>query len=133
MIVLLDSMPYTHYIIVRRDMPLGVVCAQVAHAAGESFASYVGNWNLLAQRGQATTDPTVSEQTIVVVLGVSDEKKLKKLAKRLSAENIKHVSFREPDMDNQMTAIGLYPCPREDVRHILRRFDPIQELTAGVV
>jgi hypothetical protein len=27
----------THYIFVRRDLPLGVIAAQVAHAAGESF------------------------------------------------------------------------------------------------
>lgn len=27
----------THYILVRRDLPFGVLCAMVAHAAGESF------------------------------------------------------------------------------------------------
>lgn len=30
----------THYIIVRRDLPYGVICAMVAHAAGESFYLY---------------------------------------------------------------------------------------------
>lgn len=30
----------THYIIVRRDLPFGVTCAMVAHAAGESFYLY---------------------------------------------------------------------------------------------
>lgn len=27
----------THYLVVRRDLPVGVLCAQLAHAAGESF------------------------------------------------------------------------------------------------
>jgi hypothetical protein len=26
-----------HYVVVRRDLPFGVICAQLAHAAGESF------------------------------------------------------------------------------------------------
>lgn len=30
----------THYIIVRRDLPLGVVLAQVTHAAGESYYKF---------------------------------------------------------------------------------------------
>jgi hypothetical protein len=29
--------PLTHYVIVRRDLPFGVLCAQLTHAAGESF------------------------------------------------------------------------------------------------
>jgi hypothetical protein len=33
-------MPLTHYIIVRRDLPFGQILAQVAHAAGESFALF---------------------------------------------------------------------------------------------
>lgn len=28
---------FTHYVIVRRDLPFGTTCAQIAHAAGESF------------------------------------------------------------------------------------------------
>lgn len=31
------SATLTHYIIVRRNLPYGVICAMVAHAAGESF------------------------------------------------------------------------------------------------
>jgi hypothetical protein len=30
----------THYIVVRRDLPFGVVAAQIAHAAGESFYAF---------------------------------------------------------------------------------------------
>lgn len=29
--------PYTHYVVVRRDLALGVLLAMIAHAAGESF------------------------------------------------------------------------------------------------
>lgn len=32
---------YTHYVIVRRDLPVGVLAAQITHAAGESFAAFV--------------------------------------------------------------------------------------------
>lgn len=34
---------FTHYIIVRRDLPFGVTCAMVAHAAGESFYAFAKN------------------------------------------------------------------------------------------
>ena len=33
-------MPLTHYIVVRRDLPFGILAAQIAHAAGESFYAF---------------------------------------------------------------------------------------------
>lgn len=36
-------MTLTHYIVVRRDLPFGVTCAMVAHAAGESFYAFRGS------------------------------------------------------------------------------------------
>lgn len=33
-------MPCTHYIVVRRDLPFGILAAQIAHAAGESFYAF---------------------------------------------------------------------------------------------
>lgn len=32
-----DMTKLTHYVVVRRDLPFGVICAQLVHAAGESF------------------------------------------------------------------------------------------------
>lgn len=42
----------------------------------------------------------------LVYLKVSDELELKHLTKSLECANIHHVSFKEPDIDNELTAIA---------------------------
>jgi len=116
-------MSLTHYIIVRRDMPLGVVCAQVTHAAGESFArtclwdNTVGSHNLPG--------------TVAIVLGARDEKQLKYYERRLEKAGVDYTAIHENAgfAAGQMTAIGCWPTEdRAKVFKVLKKLNPISEL-----
>jgi peptidyl-tRNA hydrolase len=89
--------PVTHYVIVRRDLPTGVIAAQVVHAAGESSPGNLG------------------PDTYAVVLAVENEVELLALDARLAAQGVARRAIREPDMGDQMTAIGLVPGPKSQV------------------
>jgi peptidyl-tRNA hydrolase len=114
-------MALTHYIIVRRDLPLGVVCAQVTHAAGESYAAFVRD-DVYKRESD--------EPTSAVVLGVKSERQLKNLEKKLKRHHVKHFAMREPDAPwlGQLMAIGLWPTERDSVTHILEKYNLIQTL-----
>ncbi len=89
--------------ITRRDLPLGSLVAQVVHAAGES-----------ARLGDLPPD------THAVVLAVEDEGALADLERRLVLAGVAIVAFREPALDNSLTAIGLVPTLRtKTLRKIL--------------
>lgn len=106
------SRPLTHYVIVRRDLTVGQVCAQITHAAGESAALYavssvkerqpykleVGGLSPsprtipggvvdggVSRVGGTPARPAnpLPENTIAVVLGVRDESRLLRIASRL--------------------------------------------------
>lgn len=83
--------PQTHFVIVREDLPKGVLAAHVAHAAGESGPAPPG--------------------TIAVVLGVSNETELLAIAARLATRGVAHVLIRENagPFEGQATAIGVRP------------------------
>jgi len=83
--------------IVRRDLPLGAIVAQVAHAAGNSSPG-----NLPAH-------------TIVVVLGVPDEPRLEAVAKRLTLAGVEFVRVVEdtPPYSRQLIALGCKPGRKE--------------------
>lgn len=72
-------------------MPLGVLAAHVAHAAGESGPAPSGS--------------------IAVVLGVPTEQALLEIAARLTALKIPHVLITENagPFDGQATSIGIAP------------------------
>lgn len=65
------------------------MCAQLVHAAGE-------------------TGP-VPEGTYAVVLSAESEEHLSCLANKLESLNIPHKCIYEPDYDNQLMSIGVYP------------------------
>ena len=83
--------PKTHYVVVREDLPKGVLAAHVAHAAGESGPAPPGS--------------------IAVVLGVPGETELLAIAARLTASGVPHVLITENagPFDGQATAIGVHP------------------------
>lgn len=78
---------------IRRDLSLGDLAAQLTHAAGESATS------------------PVPSGTHAVILSVPTEQKLLELELKLINEGIEHRAIREPDepFNNQITAIGLVP------------------------
>lgn len=88
--------------IVRRDLPVGFLAAQIVHAAGESSPGGL--------------DPG----THAVVLS-ADAEQLAALERRLALEGIAHVAIREPDAPwcGALTAIGLAPITdRRPIRRL---------------
>lgn len=55
------------------------------------------------------------ESNYIVCLSTESESELSILMERLESNNASHVGFREPDMDNQLTAIAAYG---DDVQNI---------------
>lgn len=87
-----------HYVIVRRDLPLGVQAAMLVHAAGES--------------GPASTG------TSAVVLTVADEESL--LSLHRSMRSIPHTLIKEvdPPYHGQAMAIGALVSDRSEIRKL---------------
>lgn len=95
--------PLYHYVIVRADLPKGVMVAQTIHAAGESAVV------------------PVPDGTYAVALEVPDEVSLLRLADRLDGADINYRLIVENDgpFAHQAMAIGI--VPRRD-RETLRPF-----------
>lgn len=91
-----------HYVVVRSDLPIGLMAAQVAHAAGESSP---GN---------------LSPGTHAIVLAATAEE-LATLEQRLRSASAPHAAIRESDApyEGQLLAIGLAPAPRNVVRRLV--------------
>lgn len=98
---------------IRRDLPLGVIAAQLIHAAGESSPG-----NL----------PT---GTRAVALAVDDESSLERIEARLIQKEIPHIAIREPDLpwNGAIMAIGLHPViDRKPIRKVLGRLPLLKEI-----
>ena len=109
-----DESYLTHYCIVRKDLPIGVVCAQLCHAAGESSP---GN---------------LPPNTRAVVLAARSENELERLSVRLSKNNINHMAIREPDSpwNGALMAIGIVPVlDRKPVRKLLSQLPLFREVS----
>ncbi len=90
-----------HYVIVRADLPKGVMAAQIIHAAGESALR------------------PIPEGTHAYALEVDNEDQLRAMSDRLRAGGVPHVLVVEPDAPyhGQAMAIGCIPTvDRERVR-----------------
>lgn len=87
------SGPLTHYCVVRRDLPRGVLAAQLIHAAGESAGG------------------RLPAQTRAIALAARDEAHLRVIEGELLRLGIRHVAIREPDAPwhGALMAIGLAP------------------------
>ena len=86
----------------RADVPHGVQCAQLIHAAGSSSPG------------------DLPEGTVAVALAVANEEALVRLELRLQDRGVPHKAVREPDppYNGALLAIGVFPGPRS----VLRRF-----------
>lgn len=89
-----------HYIIVRKDLPLGILAAQAVHAAGESSPGHL------------------PEGTHAYVLAVPDEAALLREADRLERAGLKVTRVVEPDPPyfGALMALGVAPGRKEDIR-----------------
>lgn len=127
------SLNLVHYIVVRRDLPIGVTYAQIAHAAGESFYQFgsgssekeraVSNCEAagLSPARSSTFNPSM---TIAVVLGARNESRLLKLEGELLAARVPHVAIREVDAPyaGQLMAIGLEPGTKHGLYPHIREY-----------
>lgn len=85
-------------IVTRRDLPFGDRATQSSHAAidfTQQFPSETNEWH--------------KESNYLALLTVADEPELIKLIHKAESLNIKHSVFREPDLDNQITAVAFEP------------------------
>lgn len=89
-----------HYVVVRTNLPPGVLAAQLVHAAGESSPG------------------DLKDGTFAIVLGVPNEDALCLLAARLDGAGVAHVCVREPDAPYRgaLMAIGVRTGPRSMLR-----------------
>jgi peptidyl-tRNA hydrolase len=92
--------------VVRADLPLGDLAAQLVHAAGYSA--------LLAPLPPGTN---------AVVLSVPGEAELLALEALLRSRGLTFAAVREPDapFNGALTAIGIAPGPRASLRRLLKR------------
>ena len=86
------------YVVVRKDICPGYQVAQSCHAA----IQYVFDHPEQSKIWHETSD-------YIVVLNIDDEDKLKELMNEATKRNIKFSFYREPDLDNQYTAVSLEP------------------------
>lgn len=84
----------------RTDLPQGQQATQSVHAAF-LFARH------LPERTRAWFD----DSSYLVLLGVEDEAALREWADRLEAKGCSFALWREPDLDNELTAVAVAPSP----------------------
>lgn len=92
------AMPNKLFIIVRADLPPGAQLAQSVHACtsfAHAFPTIEGRW--------------YAQSNNLVCLQTKDEASLMSLAERSEALGIAHSVFREPDFNNEATAMALAP------------------------
>ena len=96
-----------HIVVVRRELPLGVIGAQLLHASGES----------------ARLAP-LPPGTHAVLLEVEGQDPLLQLEAILTRQGIPHAAVREPDEPwcGQLMAIGLAPLRRHQLTGEAKRF-----------
>jgi hypothetical protein len=93
--------------VVRRDLPLGTLAAQLIHAAGVS-----------------SLGAELPPDTRAVALAVADEPALVRLSEALSLAGLPHVRIHEPDPPwaGALMAIGVRPSSdRPRLRRVLGR------------
>ena len=86
------------YIITRDDLSAAYQAVQAAHALADMILKFPKD--ALEWHRNSNT---------IVILSVSDELNLMYIEEQLTEKGIKHVSFREPDIGDELTAIALSP------------------------
>jgi hypothetical protein len=89
----IDSQPLTHYVILRRDLPTGLMVANTVHAAGESAG--------------------VPKGTFAVALATVDQAELEQVLAKLEALEVPHSAIREEQ--GELVAIGVEPLQDRSV------------------
>lgn len=86
------------YVVTRSDLPSGLMAAQLVHAAF-SFAHEHAN----------LVDPWLLRSNFLVIVTVPDENALMDLISEAHRRGIMHTGVREPDIDDELTAVAFTP------------------------
>ena len=86
-------------VVTRRDLSLPTQAVQSAHAAIDFQHAHP----LEASEWQ-------SQSNYLALLTVANEEELYKLSEKAAIRGIKYTIFREPDINNEITAIAFEPC-----------------------
>lgn len=85
-------------VVTRRDLQLGTQATQASHAAIDfqhQFPKEAKEWQ--------------TKSNYLALLTVSDEESLVKLINKAKISGIKFTLFREPDLNNEITAVAFEP------------------------
>lgn len=83
----------------RRDLSIGVQSVQAGHAAIQFQHEY-----------QELAKDWYHNSNYLIFLSVENQDELKKFINKANSNNIKLSIFREPDLNNEITAVALEPC-----------------------
>ena len=86
------------YVAIRRDLSVPQQVVQSCHAAIEACERY---------------HSSVMEHPSVIVLGIKTEKKLENFMEWARINNFRFKEFREPDRDNELTSVAVFPVTEE--------------------
>lgn len=86
---------------VREDLGAGAILAQSCHAV----VSFTQEHEVIAKQW-------VRDSNYIVVLAIPGESELATLIEKVKERQINYSVFREPDLDDQLTAICLSPGPK---------------------
>lgn len=95
------------YVVTRRDLPPGPQAVQSCHAAIQFAAEHAEIWARWYEQSNT-----------LALLSVSDEKALLKLAQKAEMHGLKVSLFREPDLQDAVTAIALEPQAGRLCKHM---------------
>lgn len=99
------------YLVTRRDLPPGARAAQLCHALRE-----------FVERHQDEDRAWFEASNTLVLLEAEDEGALSRLALAAAASKVPAAEFREPDLDDALTAIAIGPSGRKLVRELRLAF-----------
>jgi len=104
------------YVIVRKDLEPAQQIVQACHAVAELFMLLGPHswWQSLPEWGR--------EHKTIVVLGVKNEVTLARFC-HFKPEWLAVATFKEPDMDNQLTAAACGPVPDELADEVFGKFN----------
>lgn len=80
-------------------MSPGYQITQIAHSCADFIVRFPEESKIWNQTSNS-----------IICLSVKDENSLIILKNKLEERGLKHVCFREPDIDNQMTSLAIEPC-----------------------
>lgn len=94
------------YVVTRQDLAPGYQAVQSLHAL-----------RLFSEEHPSIDKEWYQVSNYLGLLSVSDEQSINSLITKLQVKGIKYSVFREPDINNQVTAIAVEPC--EEARKVL--------------